>query len=508
MERSTVSQFPLQFVEEIDYNDIEKLEIVGQGSYGTVYKGKWRGTYVAVKHIDNEAERKTFITEIRQMSRVSHPNIVKLYGACTKNPVCLVMEYAEGGSLYKVLHTSPEPTYNAGHAISWVLQCAEGVDYLHNMKPKALIHRDLKPPNLLLERNGRLLKICDFGTACDLKTYMTNNKGSAAWMAPEVFEGSNYTEKCDVYSWGIILWQVLTRRKPFSEVGGNALRIMWSVHQGKRPPLIDGCPKPLEELMIRCWSKDINDRPSMNKVVEIMSTLFKYFPGSEEPIIYNDEETYESSGEEDDTDNAVWGFSDSCMERNSGVSNSCLSGQKVFLQQSSPLKIDIGSATGEAWECVSSSDEPDYNALNGETKVTPENSRPTENRDEEFDKIYMMLDPQLRPLEPDRTCEQSVKIFEEHKQIATEYLKVQTELAYTAKRKEELAEKLSQVESLSSDADAEYEEIRKLENEKASLLQFYNTLKKQLEIIQNKKNQQQQQQWINVVHHSETHPTT
>lgn len=66
-----------------------------------MYKGKWRGTYVAVKHIDNEAERKTFITEIRQMSRVSHPNIVKLYGACTKNPVCLVMEYAEGGSLYK-----------------------------------------------------------------------------------------------------------------------------------------------------------------------------------------------------------------------------------------------------------------------------------------------------------------------------------------------------------------------------------------------------------------------
>lgn len=99
---------------------------------------------------------------------------------------------------------------------------------------------------------------------------MTNNKGSAAWMAPEVFEGksyilqlhkfndnslttffvgSNYTEKCDIFSWGIILWQVISRLKPFNEVGGNALRIMWSVHQGKRPPPIEKCPKPLEKLM-------------------------------------------------------------------------------------------------------------------------------------------------------------------------------------------------------------------------------------------------------------------
>lgn len=65
-----------------------------------VWKGKWRGQYVAVKYINSEGERKAFTVEVRQLSRVVHPNIVKLYGACTKNPVCLVMEYAEGGSLY------------------------------------------------------------------------------------------------------------------------------------------------------------------------------------------------------------------------------------------------------------------------------------------------------------------------------------------------------------------------------------------------------------------------
>lgn len=80
---------------------------------------------------------------------------------------------------------------------------------------------------------------------------MTNNKGSAAWMAPEVFEGSRYTEKCDVFSWGVILWEVLSRKKPFDDIGGSAYRIMWAVHKGQRPPLMDGCPKPIEDLMTR-----------------------------------------------------------------------------------------------------------------------------------------------------------------------------------------------------------------------------------------------------------------
>lgn len=76
------------------------MQIVGKGSFGVVYRGRWRNNYVAVKHIDTEAERKAFTVEVRQLSRVNHPNIVKLYGACTSNPVCLVMEFAEGGSLY------------------------------------------------------------------------------------------------------------------------------------------------------------------------------------------------------------------------------------------------------------------------------------------------------------------------------------------------------------------------------------------------------------------------
>ncbi|NWX88246.1 M3K7 kinase, partial [Nothoprocta ornata] len=260
--------------------------VVGRGAFGVVCKAKWRAKDVAIKQIESESERKAFIVELRQLSRVNHPNIVKLYGACL-NPVCLVMEYAEGGSLYNVLHgAEPLPHYTAAHAMSWCLQCSQGVAYLHSMKPKALIHRDLKPPNLLLVAGGTVLKICDFGTACDIQTHMTNNKGSAAWMAPEVFEGSNYSEKCDVFSWGIILWEVITRRKPFDEIGGPAFRIMWAVHNGTRPPLIKNLPKPIESLMTRCWSKDPSQRPSMEEIVKIMTHLMRYFPGADEPLQY------------------------------------------------------------------------------------------------------------------------------------------------------------------------------------------------------------------------------
>uniref|UniRef100_A0A674DMI9 Mitogen-activated protein kinase kinase kinase 7 n=1 Tax=Salmo trutta TaxID=8032 RepID=A0A674DMI9_SALTR len=296
--------------EEIDYVDIEVEEVVGRGAFGVVCKAKWKGKDVAIKTIESESERKAFIVELRQLSRVNHPNIVKLYGSCNI-PVCLVMEYAEGGSLYNVLHgAEPLPYYTASHAMSWCFQCSQGVAYLHGMKPKALIHRDLKPPNLLLVAGGTVLKICDFGTACDIQTHMTNNKGSAAWMAPEVFEGSNYSEKCDVFSWGIILWEVITRRKPFDEIGGPAFRIMWAVHNGTRPPLIKSLPKPIESLMTRCWSKDPSQRPSMEEIVKIMTHLMRCFPGSDEPLQY----PYQSSDE---------GQSSSATSTGSYIDNTC-----------------------------------------------------------------------------------------------------------------------------------------------------------------------------------------
>ena len=135
------------------------------------------------------------------------------------------MEYAECGSLYKgsliinararlkmqyktnlislVLHVhQPQVPYHRGHALSWMLQCALGVQYLHNMQPNAIIHRDLKSPNMLLFNHALTRKICHFGSACGKQTVMTINNGSAPWMAPERFQSSSYDKKGDIFSWG------------------------------------------------------------------------------------------------------------------------------------------------------------------------------------------------------------------------------------------------------------------------------------------------------------------
>lgn len=285
------------------------FQAVGNGAYGIVYKAQWRLIHVAVKEfkgIDPDTINDEFLTEVRvyftnnifpylfmysnhlqsrQLSSVKHRNIITLYGVCTSSAnVSLVMEFAENGSLHGLIHGKHGVYYSAAHAMSWARQCAEGVAYLHARKPLPLIHRDLKPLNLLLFDCCRLLKICDFGTSRFKSTNMTDNKGSAVWMAPEVFKAGHYDEKCDVFSWSIILWEILAREIPFKDLTA-AYAILWSTYSGNRPPLLEGCPKPIEDLMTSCWVESLTERPSMDYVVKVMNVLCRYFPGADEPII-------------------------------------------------------------------------------------------------------------------------------------------------------------------------------------------------------------------------------
>uniref|UniRef100_A0A667XNZ3 Mitogen-activated protein kinase kinase kinase 7 n=1 Tax=Myripristis murdjan TaxID=586833 RepID=A0A667XNZ3_9TELE len=398
--------------------------VVGRGTFGVVFKAKWKGKDVAVKTIESENEKNAFFVELRQLSRVNHPNIVKLYGSCD-NPVCLVMEYAEDGSLYNVLHgAEPLPHYTASHAMSWCLQCAKGVAYLHAMKPKALIHRDLKPPNLLLVSGGTVLKICDFGTACDIQTHMTNTKGSAAWMAPEVFEGSNYSEKCDVFSWGIILWEVITRKKPFDEIGGSAFCIMWAVHRGTRPPLIKDLPEPIEVLMTRCWDKEPCQRPSMEEVKNTMSSLMKYFPGSDEPLQLSRQSSANRSG--------------------------------------SSSAASTGHVCVCVCVCLSS-------AVNGSDSSIP--------------MAYLKLDHQLQPLAPCPNSKESMSVFEQHCRMAQEYLKVQSEIAILVQRRKDLMCELEQDQREQQMSSRLVQEHSKLLEDNSSLSTYCQDLRSNLGLI-------------------------
>ncbi|XP_015413173.1 PREDICTED: mitogen-activated protein kinase kinase kinase 7 isoform X3 [Myotis davidii] len=489
--------------EEIDYKEIEVEEVVGRGAFGVVCKAKWRAKDVAIKQIESESERKAFIVELRQLSRVNHPNIVKLYGACL-NPVCLVMEYAEGGSLYNVLHgAEPLPYYTAAHAMSWCLQCSQGVAYLHSMQPKALIHRDLKPPNLLLVAGGTVLKICDFGTACDIQTHMTNNKGSAAWMAPEVFEGSNYSEKCDVFSWGIILWEVITRRKPFDEIGGPAFRIMWAVHNGTRPPLIKNLPKPIESLMTRCWSKDPSLRPSMEEIVKIMTHLMRYFPGADEPLQYPCQ--YSDEGQSNSATSTASSKPKRGHRKTASFGNILDVPEIVISGNGQPRRRSIQDLTvtgTEPGQVSSRSSSPSIRMItttSGPTSEksarshpwTPDDSTDTNGSDNSIPMAYLTLDHQLQPLAPCPNSKESMAVFEQHCKMAQEYMKVQTEIALLLQRKQELVAELDQDEKDQQNTSRLVQEHKKLLDENKSLSTYYQQCKKQLEVI---RSQQQKRQ--------------
>uniref|UniRef100_A0A3P9K652 Mitogen-activated protein kinase kinase kinase 7 n=1 Tax=Oryzias latipes TaxID=8090 RepID=A0A3P9K652_ORYLA len=481
--------------EDIRYEDIQVEAAVGRGTFGVVFKAVWRGKVVAIKSIESDSERSAFLVELRQLSRVNHPNIVKLYGSCD-NPVCLVMEFAECGSLYNFLHgAEPQPRYTAAHAMSWCLQCAEGVAYLHAMKPKALIHRDLKPPNLLLVAQGTVLKICDFGTACDIQTYMTNNKGSAAWMAPEVFEGSNYSEKCDVFSWSIILWEVMTRKKPFDEIGGSAFCIMWAVHRGTRPPLIRDLPEPIETLMTRCWDKEPSQRPPMSEVRDTMSHLMKYFPGSDEPLSLP-RPAPSSRGSSSAPSTGSFAACSLSTNRSDGVElgdppsreetlKSVDSRFPLHFKPSKTPTLHGGLSRMPSTESPSHSSSSVSTASQSELRMTlqsPTVSASTNGSDVPL--AYQKLDHQLQPLAPCPNSQESVAVFEQHIRMAHEYLRVQSEIADLLRKKQELTCDLEEEQKEQQMTSRLFQEHSKLLEDNSSLTARCQNLRSQLSLIQ------------------------
>ncbi|XP_030078967.1 tyrosine-protein kinase JAK2-like [Drosophila hydei] len=260
----------------VHYSDINFMESIGRGSFGIVYRADWLKNDVAVKKIkiieaeNKDTALKAFEKEVNQLSLTNHENIVKLYGSCShENFAYLVMDYAECGSLYNYLHGDEQKEYTMARALDWMIQCVQGIQHLHSMTPKPMLHRDLKTQNLLLTDNNRILKIADFGTATDLRTLMTSAIGTVAYMAPEVLSGEKYTEKCDIYSFGIVLWEVMARRKPFHHLKNQRNEtIMFCASKGNRPPLDDLMPNcnELKTLIENCWHHNPENRPAAKNI--------------------------------------------------------------------------------------------------------------------------------------------------------------------------------------------------------------------------------------------------
>ncbi|XP_015249231.1 PREDICTED: mitogen-activated protein kinase kinase kinase 10 [Cyprinodon variegatus] len=275
-----VSESPL----EIDFSELTLEEVIGAGGFGKVYKGVWRGEEVAVKAARQDPDEDISVTaeSVRQEARLfwflRHPNIISLRGVCLKEPnLCLVMEYARGGALNRALAGKKVPPRVL---VNWAVQIATGMDYLHNQAFVPIIHRDLKSSNILIlepverdDLHGKVLKITDFGLAREWhQTTKMSAAGTYAWMAPEVIKHSMFSKSSDVWSFGVLLWELLTGEVPYREI--DALAVAYGVAMNKLTlPIPSTCPEPFVQLLRECWSSNPRARPSFSSILRRLQAI-------------------------------------------------------------------------------------------------------------------------------------------------------------------------------------------------------------------------------------------
>ncbi|XP_043991577.1 mitogen-activated protein kinase kinase kinase 21 [Gambusia affinis] len=269
---------------QIPFSELVLEEIIGVGGFGKVYRGTWKDQEVAVKAARQDPDEDITATaasvkqEAKLFSMLQHPNIIKLEGVCLEEPnLCLVMEYARGGTLNRALTGRRIPPHIL---VNWAVQIARGMLYLHEEAVVPIIHRDLKSSNILLlekiendDIGRKTLKITDFGLAREWhKTTKMSAAGTYSWMAPEVIKSSLFSKGSDVWSYGVLLWELLTGEVPYRGIDG--LAVAYGVAVNKLTlPIPSTCPEPFAKLMEECWDQDPHVRPSFSCILEQLSAI-------------------------------------------------------------------------------------------------------------------------------------------------------------------------------------------------------------------------------------------
>ncbi|XP_075511316.1 serine/threonine-protein kinase STY46-like isoform X2 [Primulina tabacum] len=265
---------------EMDSNLLKYDYKVASGSYGELYKGTYCSQEVAIKILKAErlnAElQKEFAQEVYIMRKVRHKNVVQFLGACTKPPnLCIVTEYMSGGSVYDYLHKQ-KGTFKLPSLLKVAIDVSKGMNYLHQNN---IIHRDLKAANLLMDEN-EVVKVGDFGVArVRAETgVMTSETGTYRWMAPEVIEHKPYDHKVDAFSFGVVLWELLTGQLPYEHLTPLQAAV-GVVQKGLRPTIPTRTHPKLAELLERCWQQDPTLRPDFTEITESLQKISKEVGG-------------------------------------------------------------------------------------------------------------------------------------------------------------------------------------------------------------------------------------
>jgi len=216
----------------------------------------------------------TFIHEINIMSTMEHENILPLLGIVMEDSTCyIITPYMSHGSLYSVLHGEDKVKISRKEMKRITLEIGRGVHYLHSCIP-SIIHRDLKPMNILLD-DHLTVKICDFGLSREkMQTQLMSRIGTIQWVAPEIIKEEPYNEKCDVYSFAIVLWELYTHEIPFK--GRSAFAIANEVgFKGARLPIPNSCSTLMATLIQMCWAEDATERPGFGEILEMVEEMDK-----------------------------------------------------------------------------------------------------------------------------------------------------------------------------------------------------------------------------------------
>ncbi|XP_074128444.1 ephrin type-A receptor 5 isoform X10 [Sminthopsis crassicaudata] len=273
-----------EFAKEIEASCITIERVIGAGEFGEVCSGRLklpgkREFPVAIKTLKvgyTEKQRRDFLGEASIMGQFDHPNIIHLEGVVTKSkPVMIVTEYMENGSLDTFLKKN-DGQFTVIQLVGMLRGIASGMKYLSDM---GYVHRDLAARNILINSN-LVCKVSDFGLSRVLEddpeaAYTTRGgKIPIRWTAPEAIAFRKFTSASDVWSYGIVMWEVVSYgERPYWEMTNQD--VIKAVEEGYRLPSPMDCPAALYQLMLDCWQKDRNSRPKFDEIVSMLDKLIR-----------------------------------------------------------------------------------------------------------------------------------------------------------------------------------------------------------------------------------------
>uniref|UniRef100_A0A914WAJ5 Tyrosine-protein kinase n=1 Tax=Plectus sambesii TaxID=2011161 RepID=A0A914WAJ5_9BILA len=265
---------------EIPRNQLQLKRKLGDGNFGEVWYGKWRGIVeVAIKTMKpGTMSSEAFLGEASIMKHCDHPNLVKLYAVCTKEePFYIITEFMQNGSLLHYLRSDGQ-SLSLQALVDMCAQIANGMMYLEDRK---LVHRDLAARNILVGEKISgvpVVKVADFGLARklmeeDIYEARTGAKFPIKWTAPEAAVIGNFTVKSDVWSYGILLHEIITKGQvPYP--GMHNREVIEQVERGYRMPCPRECAAPIYDLMLKCWDKVPDRRPTFEHLYHFFDDYF------------------------------------------------------------------------------------------------------------------------------------------------------------------------------------------------------------------------------------------